>query len=393
MNFQKKYIPSHTLCLIHIESRKVSLCYISLKNSECHILFYKEKRINSDIFSWYTCKKKQQLLNIFLDIHAQYLSHCLPQPDYSVFSSYEGSTQNTFSEVHYSHKNNTPIDDHIFREVLQHAWNIYETKKNIGVSLWENTTIFSRIEHCDIDGKRTSSPLGKTGNHIQTKIFYSAIPWTLKKLYDEISYILWVQTLAIIPREYILPKLFSHKDMLSLFLESDTCHICIKKWWEYLGIRSVHIGTRDLLEKIQKTHTASLVHIQENITKYQKEQCSFFDILEQWVTISIQDILWKNLCPKNIHISCEILPNETLHWFIRKMTEKHAYLFLSESTCFIEKNYSQYLHSLGKSSLQEISSLSAMMYALIEETRQHLLLSHKKSSSILQQVAKEKIWL
>lgn len=390
MNFEKTYIEGKKICLIHIDTVRLQLCYIEYKNERVRVLYYKKKRLERDTFQAAHCVKRNNLLKNILEIHHDFLQKH-DSCDEIVFSSFWASANSHFFEVNYEHHSWDIIWNHDLQKIFSHTQNIYQTKQltDLG-SKEEHELIFSRIEEIKIDEKITKNLIWKKAKNIKLRMSYTSLSVDIIEWYKEIARSLGLKIAAIIPSEYAYTvRSFPEKNICIFRLQSHSSSVSVKIWGKIIGIWHIELGSAHLYTKLKSQHQESLLHIMSHIEdpKYQNEKDAFFEILQTSIELALEDILWRNLCPQTIHISAPDLDQSSLESLRHKLMQ--GKYFTEGITESVDIHLVRLLEHISKIQIDTIANISLEIYSLLEEIRQHYIFSQENISKQLENFYKE----
>lgn len=315
MNFISKQIPAKIYAIIDIGSYKIRSAICKFQNGELELIWYGEKRQNShDIH----LDEIQNLKGL-----CESISHAIEKSlDDSKISQWKTiQVENVilnipFEEIFFEKsqinhiRQNTlnPISRSELYEILKEI-ELKATKKQFehikhisGYEKEDVKLIISWVNQILADSQSCKKLIWSTARQINISLLNIFIPETKYETIQFISRAIDKNISKIIPSEFAISGLFSkNNDVVIIDIGSYNTSIIIKKNGEILWVRKISVGIDSLItqikEKYSKTKMEIINTIDENI--YLDEKQDFLDIFKQVLVISLQDILWDEICPQD----------------------------------------------------------------------------------------------
>lgn len=314
-DFIKSIFPSKKVWVIDIWSYKIKVAICELKYGSLDIIWYWEKRQDSqdiiygEIWNiWWVCNSIEDAFkkassqawvsvnDIFINIPTRSI----------VWSS---------NNVNYKRKNkNQEIDldelDHIIWKV--ESYSIEKAKKKIFQDTWyrdmDLKLITSSITKILIDNNKVSNPIWFTWEYVNISTINIFTPLSKYQLIQTIWNFLWKKVNSIIPMEFSIPKIFEKAwvifdDIIYLDIWSHRSRIIVQKSWIIHWFNMMDIWINDLIKLISSVSELTSSQIIERLDDkdfYLNEKNIFFDTWLSWFLIILREILIDEVVPHNI---------------------------------------------------------------------------------------------
>lgn len=353
MSFISKIIPSKKVILIDVGTYKVKTALCEYKNNEMNILSYAEKKQEaSDIIG-------SEIANI--EAMSNTIAHCLDKllqesntnPHDIVINIPTSTIISCGKNLHYTRSisdENITIEelDYIIAKAEKEA--LEEAKTQIQNKTWYSEVdmklITSSITEINIDGFKVSNPLWFTGKNIHLSLLNIFIPASRYHIINTIASYLEKNILSIIPLEFSLPKVLSsgdyaHDDVVFIDIWNTKTSLIIQKAGVIIGFDKVNLWIHDLIKTIKERSGETTIEVIKNIqdeSKYTKEKQEFLSVWEEWLIITLKEILQGNLVPYKLLISGG-WDNPFVRDYISKISLSKYGLHSLKPFCFINIDF------------------------------------------------------
>lgn len=308
MNFNKKEIKPSYIGIIDVWTYKVRVGICSILNKKIELIGYGEKRQDINDISIQAfhhlenvCDNIQQAIQkAERDAKRKVDQFMMHIPTTNVFFE--------TSSISIRRQDNTePIDESEAYDLLktielQAFRKHYKKIKNMSwYSRSELKLIISNIVRTQIDGQITKQFIWKNGDDVQISLVNIFITKSKYEIKDYIGKYTGKEISHIIPSEYALAQLFnSHPNVVIIDLGNAHTSIIIKKNYLLSGVKKLSFGIHDLIKNIQKNHQQTRIEIIKKLDSprlFTQEKEEFLEIFTEILMITIDDILWFEICP------------------------------------------------------------------------------------------------
>jgi hypothetical protein len=117
---------------------------------------------------------------------------------------------------------------------------------------------------------------------------------------------IWKNIINIIPSEFAITWLFKKiNDIVIIDLWNSHTSIIIKKNWNIAWAKKLSFWINDLIKKIRKNYNLTKNDIIQTIDldRFVPEKIAFLEIFKDILIITIEEILWKEVCPNNFFMA------------------------------------------------------------------------------------------
>lgn len=381
MNFTKKHIAAKTLCIIDIGSYKLRVCWAKFKNKQVEILSYTEKRQDISYFANSECLNLPWLCENILEAISKLeqeleLEFCDIVVNYPFGELFLGSKSINYKRDHP----HTKITIAELEKIMQSVEKLclkklsLEVDRLYGLSPKEVQIILSRVNKISIDGKRHEKIIGQQWENMKISLLNAFIPSNKHKLISQIGNVLGKNIYKILPTEYCITKIFTQNNILIINVWATQTTLSLKYEGEVIAISKISIGINDLVNKIKKRTGDTRAQIIENLSseRYQNEKNNFLEIWGESIWITLRELLWKKVCPKNLYVWGGGGNNSFILEYLRKFNyQKHDIRILKDMT-FIKEDMIHILKDMKNLKLEDIQRIPLDMYVLLMETN-HLI--------------------
>lgn len=318
MSFISKIIPSKKVILIDVGTYKVKIALCEYKNNEINILSYAEKKQEASDIIGSEIANIEWISNTIAICLDKLLQEKNINPHDMVINIPTSTIISCGKNLHYTRSipdQSVTIEelDYIIakaeKEALDEAKNQIQNKT--GYSEVDMKLITSSITEINIDGFKVSNPLWFTGKNIYLSILNIFIPASRYHIIHTIANYLEKNILSIIPLEFSLPKVLSsgdyaHDDVLFIDIWNTKTSLIIQKAWVIIGFDKVNLWIHDLIKTIKEKTGETTIEVIKNIpdeSKYIQEKKEFLSVWEEWLIITLKEILPWSLIPYKILLS------------------------------------------------------------------------------------------
>ena len=309
MNFIKKEIEPKIIWIIDIWTYKIRVWICKILNRDVELVWYGEKRQDE---SYVTMQEMQNLewvseniaeaikkAEIDWDVKVENIIINLPTPN--LFFE--------FSKVNHLREG---IDKNIDDEELYEILNIIETLalkkhyKNIKSNSWYKKNdlklLISNVSDIFIDNQVTKKLVWTNPNEVNISLLNIFIP---ESRYETVKYIekaLKKNIINMIPSEFAITWLFKNtKDVVIIDLWNTHTSIIVKKDGHVEWAKKLSFWINDLIKTIRKNYNLTKNDIIESIdlNRFWSEKIDFLNIFKDILTITLEEILKKKVCPNN----------------------------------------------------------------------------------------------
>lgn len=328
MNFIKQEIKPKIIWIIDIWTYKIRVWICKIINRDVELIWYWEKRQEEDFIvmqeiqnlKWVAenisiaIKKAEKDWNIKVD------DVIINIPTTSLFFE--------FAQINHLRENLLKnIDEKELYEIMtiieslalkKHYRSINETswyKKN------DLKLLLSNISKITIDKEETKVLIWTNPKEINISFLNIFLA---ESKYETISYIkkaIWKNIINVIPSEFAITWLFKDiKDIVIIDIWNSHTSIIVKNEDNIIWAKKLAFWINDLIKQIRKNYNIPKNGIIRTIDldNFLPEKASFLQIFKDILTITLEEILWKKICPNNFFM---------IWWWANKFIKK----FLKET--------------------------------------------------------------
>jgi hypothetical protein len=315
MSFKNTKLLNDTIWIIDIWSFKIRVWICEIKTSNISLIWYWEKRQDNKLLD---CQD-------FIDLEwiSKNINDAISKAEKDAWVKIKKIIINTsilsiiFASSNYSYKFEEKTDikdinkkiDNINSKILKQQYDsIYDNKwykKN-------NLKLILQKKYINISENKKNIKL----NNLNIFITESQ-----QESLDFITHSLWKEVLQIVANEYCLLSLYEkHKNIVLLDLWHTNLSIIVKKDAHIIWIKKIPFWINDLIKKIRKNYSIPKNEIIKTIENdiYLKEKDIFLALFNDILTLSLKEILWDNICPKNFSViwgwANNFIKNYLIHW-------------------------------------------------------------------------------
>lgn len=309
MNFIKKEIKPKIIWIIDIWTYKIRVWICKIINRDVELVWYGEKRQEEDYI------QMQEIQNLKWISENISLAIKKAEKDWNIEVSdviINIPTTNLFFEFsqvnHIRENNEKEIDDVELYEIMKIVETIALKKhfKAIKEASWYKKNdlklVISNISKITSDHKETKVLIWTNPKEVNISLLNVFIP---ESKYETIAYIkkaIWKNIINIIPSEFAITWLFKEvKDVVIIDIWNSHTSIIVKKDDNIEWAKKLAFWINDLIKQIRKNHNLTKNDIISTIdtNRYPIEKENFLVIFKDVLTITLEEILWSNICPNN----------------------------------------------------------------------------------------------
>lgn len=369
------------MCIIDIGSYKLRLCAARFKNKKIELLGYTEKRQDISYFANQECLNLPGLCTNISEAIEKLERETGEQVSDIVINYPFGELFLSSKKINYkrdlAHKN---IDLEEIESIMQSVEKlclkklIAEVEHMHGLSQDEIQIILSRVNSITLDGKHSAKINGKEGENLKISLMNAFIPLSKHNLIVQIWNVLEKNIYKILPSEYCITKIFPQKDIVIINLGATQTSVSLKLEGDVHRISKIPIWVNDLVNKIAKQYSHRRAAIIENIWTelYSKEKQNFLRLWGETLGITIKEILWNTICPKEFYIGGGGANNDFIKDFIADFPFHNYGIKSFGKIEFVSEDLASVFKSMKHIKLEDIWKIPLDMYTLLLETN-HLI--------------------
>lgn len=378
MSFTRKHIPAKTLCIIDIGSYKLRACAAQFKNKEIEILAYKEKRQDVSYFANNECLNLPGLCENIGSIIKQLESETKTQLqdiviNYPFWELFVWSKHINYKRKHPHKKIDTAelleILSSVEKLCLKHLAS--QIDKFYGLSQKEVQILLSRVNSIVLDGKKHNSIIGQEWENMKISLLNSFIPSLKHSLISQIWNVLGKNIYRILPSEYCISKIFPQDNILIINLWATQTTLTLKLEWDLVGISKISIWINDIANKISKKTWERKAEVIKKLweeTSYKQEKQDFLWIWGESLGITLCELLWWKICPKNIYVWWGGSQNTFIQEFITQHDFRKYDVKMVKNMVFVHEDLAEVFSCMKNLKLEDIKRIPLDIYTLLYET-------------------------
>ncbi len=167
---------------------------------------------------------------------------------------------------------------------------------------WKNDLklLISNISNILIDTEKTKKLIGTNPNEVNVSLLNVFIPESKYEIIRYIEKAIWKNVINIIPSEFAITWLLKEiKDVVIIDLWSSHISIIVKTDDNVAWAKKLSFGMNDLIKQIRKNYSLTKNDIIQSIDldRFVIEKTQFLVIFKDILTITLEEILWKKICP------------------------------------------------------------------------------------------------
>jgi len=313
MTFTKKKIASKIIWIIDIGTYKVRVWICKLKNNELELIWYWEKRQDTDDIimqeyvniEWICTNINKAIEKAEQDSHNQIEDIIINIPFDELFFEH--------SKINYIRENlEVEIDKKELYKIIQtvESQSIDKHLQNIKQISWYNKEnlklIISGINEIKWDSQKIKKLLWESPREINISLLNIFIPENKYELAQSIARSIWKNIIKIIPSELAITNLFKNKkDIVIIDLWNSHTSIIVKKDWHILWVKKIPVWINALIKQIKANHDLRNIEIINSIEEdlFLDEKAEFMLIFKDILIISLEEVLWSSLCPTDFFMT------------------------------------------------------------------------------------------
>jgi len=313
MAFVKKKINIWNIGIIDIWTHKIKVGIYSIIWNESELLWYWEKRQDSDYsylgeyldIEWICSNISDAILKAEKQAKVKINNIIINYPFEEIFFCYK--------KINHNRKNNTDVIlTNEYKSILKKIddFSIRSNLKDISCKssylIGDLKQIIHNVSDIQVDGFSKLDIVGSLWNNINFSVLNIFIPISKYNLLHYIWNILNKKILKIVPLEFSLVRLFDHrKDLVIIDIWNSHISIIVKKSGNLIGVSKIPLWIDDLISKIQENTNTTKIDIINSIDNniFNVEKKEFLWIFEDCLVVGLLDILKKDICPHDFFIT------------------------------------------------------------------------------------------
>jgi len=324
MNFIKQEIKPKIIWIIDIWTYKIRVWICKIINRDVELVWYGEKRQDEEFIEMQEIQNLKWVSeNISLaikkaekdwEIEVEDVIINIPTTNlFFEFSQINHIRENTKNDI-----NDTELYEIMkiieYQALKKHFKNI---KDSSGYKKYDLKLIISNISKITADNKETKVLVWTNPSEVNISILNVFIP---DSKYEIISYIkkaIWKNVINIIPSEFAITWLFKEeKNVVIIDIWNSHTSIIVKKDGNIEWAKKLAFWINDLIKQIRKNYNLTKNDIIQTIDldRFILEKENFLSIFKDVLIITLEEILWKNICPNNFFM---------IWWWANKFIKNH----------------------------------------------------------------------
>jgi len=354
MNFTTKKIESEIIGIIDIWTYKTRVAITKYKNKDLELIWYWEKR---SLITNYNFSNIKKICDNILDWIKKAEINWNRKIEKIILNIPFRELFFESSKINYIRKNHEKkIDKNELTSITKEIINISlkkafkNIKENNSYSKEQLKLIISNINNILLDKTKNKKLLWKNPKEINISILNVFIPENKYEFIKSIWNILDKKIIKIIPSEYSISKLdYQEKDIVIIDLWSSHTSVIIKLNNEIVWVKKIAMWMNDLIKDIQKNYNKTKIDIIKSIDEwiFLKEKKDFLKNFKDILIITLEEILWKNICP-NYFFMLWWWSNKFIKDFLQKSNFNENNLKILKKISFIKPNI-EYLGDINSS--------------------------------------------
>lgn len=313
MNFIKKEIKPKIIWIVDIWTYKIRVWICKIINRDVELIWYWEKRQDENYIimqefqdlEWISENISQALHKAEIDWNTKVEDIIINLPTPNLFFE--------FSKINHIRENTT---NKIDSEELYEIMNIIEASalkkhyKNIKNNSWYKKNdlklLISNISNVLLDNVKSKKIIWNNPKEVNISLLNIFIPESKYELVHYLSKSIWKNIINIIPSEFAITWLFKKTDNVVIIdLWNSHTSIIVKKNWNIIWAKKLSFWINDLIKQIRKNYNLTKNDIIEKIDQdiFIPEKISFLEIFKDILSITLEEILWKKICPNDFFMA------------------------------------------------------------------------------------------
>lgn len=342
MNFIKQEIKPKIIWIIDIWTYKIRVWICKIINRDVELIWYWEKRQDEEYVMMQEIQNLKWVAeNISLAIKKAERDWDIKVEDVII----NIPTTNLFFEFaqinHIRENLSKNIDDNELYDIMKIVETLALKKhfKTIKENSWYKKNdlklIISNISKIYSDKIETKVLVWTNPTVVNISILNVFIP---ESKYETISYIkkaIWKNIVNVIPSEFAITWLFKEvREVVIIDIWNSHTSIIVKKNDNIKWAKKLAFGINDLIKQIRKNYNLTKNDIIQTIDmdRFTLEKANFLSIFKDVLVITLEEILWKEICPNNFFM---------IWWWANKFIKNYlSSINLNESNLKIIGNVS-----------------------------------------------------
>ncbi len=330
MYFIKKFIDPKNILVIEIWTYKVKIACCQYKNNEITVLWYAEQRQEqTNIIAWEIASIEWVWESINACLEKLY-KEIEVIPKEIIINIASNLVFSFATKLNYTRgSKNDKIDiselDNIIWKIEKQA--LKKAKLQINKQTWYNDVdtklITSTITDLQIDWLKVVNPIWFVWENVELSVLNVFIPASRYNILTSLARNLSKKIDSIIPVEISIPKLFeksnyAFEDVLFINVWFNKTSFILQKKWVIMWFSKIDIWINELIKYIKSKHsqitTIEILKKLDDENSFIEEKKQFLSIWEEWLYISLKDLLPNILIPTNICMLGEWNYNFLKNW-------------------------------------------------------------------------------
>ena len=309
MNFIKQEIKPKIIWIVDIWTYKIRVWICKIINRDVELIWYWEKRQDDEYVMM------QEIQN--LEWISENISHAIKKAEIDGGIEVDDiiinlPTPNLFFEFskinHIRHNDELPVNDNELYQIINTIETMALKKhyKNIKENSWYKKNdlklLISNISWIFLDWFESKKIVWYNPKEINISLLNIFIPETNFEIVQYIWKSIWKNIINIIPSEFAITWLFREtKNVVLIDLWNSHTSIIVKKNNNILWVKKLPFWINDLIKEIRKNFNLTKNNIIETIDldRFTLEKNEFLLIFKDVLTITLEEILWKEVCPND----------------------------------------------------------------------------------------------
>lgn len=381
MSFIKKHIKAKTLCIIDIGSYKLRVCAARFKNQKIDILGYTEKRQDISYFSNQECTNLpglcQNISETIQKLEAQIL---LPLDEivinYPFWELFLGS-----KKINYKRKNTGRwVTLNELEEIMESVEKLclkqltWDVEKLYWMTANDVQILLSRVNKMTIDGESYDKIIGREWANMKISLLNAFIPESKHRLMLQMGKVINKKIFRILPTEYCITKIFTQKNIVIINVGATQTTVSVIRDQDVAWISKISIGIQDLVNKISRnTHETKAEIIQKLSSQaYAQEKKEFLAIWWESFWLTLNEILWKYVCPKVFYLGGWGGNNDFIQEYLTLFDFANFEVKITSQPSFVKEDMSSIFQQMKHVRIEDIERIPLDMYVMLIEVN-HIL--------------------
>ncbi len=309
MNFIKKEIKPKIIWIIDIWTYKIRVWICEIINRDVELIWYWEKRQDDGYIvmqelqnlEWISDNIAQAIIKAENDwnIKVEDIIINIPTPNlFCEFSKINHIREDTSKKIDTKelYKLLEIVESRALKKHYKSIKNHSGYKKN------DLKLLISNITNILIDNKETKKLTWENPKEVNISLLNVFIPESKHETIKYIEKSINKNIINIIPSEFALTWLLEKiKDVVIIDLWNSHISITVKKHNNIIWVKKLSFGINDLIKQIRKNYNLTKNDIIESIEDniFLPEKLKFLTIFKDILTITLEEILWKKVCPND----------------------------------------------------------------------------------------------